>query len=132
MRDSIFRAVPTAAQAEELAATTVIKRLAPGAAGTRRLQQRYGAELVCVRYRESEDGTARYTTVELIVDRRPVVKAPAAAAEDLVRVKFGETALRNQVKEAGGRWDAELKLWRLPRPATRALKLENRVIKPIQ
>lgn len=127
MRDSIFRAVPTAAEAEELASSNVIKKLPPGAGGTRRLQQRYGRELVCVRYRESADGTTRFTTVELIVERRPLTPA-----EDLVRVEFGETALRDRVKAAGGRWDPKLKLWRLPHAATKALRLQSRVMKPVQ
>jgi hypothetical protein len=127
MRDSIFRGVPTPAQAEELAATTVLKRLPPGAGGTRRLQQRYGTELVCVRYRESADGSTRFTTVELVVERRP-----ATPAEDLVRIEFSETGLRDKVKAAGGRWDPKLKLWRLPSTATRALRLKNRIVKPAQ
>jgi hypothetical protein len=127
MRDSIFRGVATPEEAEELAASNVIKRLPPGAGGTRRLQQRYGRELVCVRYRESADGTTRYTTVELVVERRPL-----APPEDLVRIEFGETGLRNQVKAAGGRWDPKLKLWRLPRAATKALRLQSRVTKPVQ
>jgi hypothetical protein len=132
MRDSIFRSTPTAAEAAELATSTVIKRLAPGAAGTRRLQQRYGKELVCVRYRESADGSARFTTVEIVVERRAVQKRQPAKAEQLVRINFGESELREKVKAAGGRWDPKLKLWRLPSPAIQALRLKNRVVDPIQ
>jgi hypothetical protein len=107
-----FRTAQGVAEAAQPVSGNVIKRLAPGAPGARKLQDRYRDALACVRYRETADGSARFTSVELIVERRPM-----PPAEDLVRIEFGETALRNQVKEAGGRWDAKLKLWRLPRPA---------------
>lgn len=102
----------------------VIKRMAPGASGTRRLTERFGESLVCVRYRENAAQGLRYTTVEIIVDQRPF-----DTPEDLVRVAYAETALRHKIKDAGGRWDAELKLWRIPRSAVRALGLIGRVVK---
>lgn len=107
-------------------AGNVIKRLAPGAPGTRRLHERYRDALVCVRYREDPTLGRRYTTVELVVDQRPF-----AVKEDLVRIGFGERELREQAKAAGGRWDPQHKLWRLPRPATRALGLTKRVVKKV-
>ncbi len=107
-----------------MAAGGVIKRMAPGASGTRRLAERFGESLVCVRYRENPARGLRYTTVEIIVDQRPF-----DAPEDLVRVSYAETALRNKVKDAGGQWDRELKLWRLPRTAVRTLGLADRVVK---
>ena len=130
MRDSQFRSWPTDTEAAELATSLVTKRLAPGAAGTRRLQQRYGKDLVCVRYREAADGSARFTTVEVVIERRPAAKRQTEATEQLVRIGFAETDLRQKVKAAGGQWDAKLKLWRVPTPTVRALKLENRVEKP--
>ena len=107
-----------------MAAGCVIKRMAPGASGTRRLAERFGESLVCVRYRENPARGLRYTTVEIIVDQRPF-----NAPEDLVQVAYAETALRHKIKDAGGRWDRELKLWHLPRTAVRALGLAGRVIK---
>lgn len=105
-------------------AGTVVKKLMPGVPGTLRLSERYGSALVCVRYREDNQRQQRVTTVELIVDTRPV-----ATAEVFVRVAYEEAALRRKVREAGGQWDARRKLWRLPRPAVRTLKLANRVVK---
>lgn len=131
MQDSIFRSTPTAAEAAELATSKVIKRLQPGAGGTRRLQQRYGKELVCVRYRESADGDTRTTTVEIVIERRRNLQHTPAKAEQLVRINFGESELREKVKAAGGRWDPKLKLWRLPSPAVQALRLKSRVVEPI-
>jgi len=107
-----------------MAAGGVIKRMAPGASGTRRLAERFGESLVCVRYRENAAQGLRYTTVEIIVDQRHF-----NAPEDLVRVAYAETELRSKVKDAGGCWDSKLKLWRLPRSAVRTLGLADRVVK---
>ena len=52
--------------ANGMAAGCVIKRMAPGASGTRRLAERFGESLVCVRYRENAAQGLRYTTVEII------------------------------------------------------------------
>jgi len=87
-----------------------------------RLQARFGAALVCVRYREDASGR-RHTTVELVVDERQ-----SKPVFSLVRIDYRETALRQQAKTAGGVWDARKKLWRLPRIVVQRLKLEDRVV----
>lgn len=45
----------------------IVKKLAPQAAGAKRLAERFGDALVCVRYRVDAAAGRRYTTVELIV-----------------------------------------------------------------
>jgi len=102
---------------------TVIKKLASGAPGTRRLLARYGAVYRCVRYREDAAISRRYTTVELVGDERPG-KSPLS----LVRIGYRETALRQQVMAAGGKWDTGRKLWTLSRTAVRRLGLKDRVV----
>ncbi len=102
--------------------TRVTKKLGPGAAGTRSLAERYGDTLVCVRYREHEDGR-RFTAVELVADERR--REPATA---LVRIACGEAGLRRQAREAGGEWLPDRKLWRLPMATIRALGLKERVV----
>lgn len=42
--------------------------LKPGQRGTKRLSEKYGEQLVCVRYRYDDATKKRYKTVELIVD----------------------------------------------------------------
>lgn len=101
---------------------TVLKKLAPGAAGTKRLTTRFGNALVCVRYRDDPARGRRLTTVELIIEERPL---PGPLG---VRIGFEETALRSQARAAGGWWDPKRKCWLLPRAAVRKLKLENRVV----
>jgi hypothetical protein len=44
----------------------ITKKLAPGSNGTKRLLEKYGTALVCVRYRAN--GGTRFTTVEIVVD----------------------------------------------------------------
>ena len=114
------------APANGMATGIVTKRMMPGTAGTRRLAERFGGSLVCVRYRENPALGLRYTTVEIVVDQRPF-----NTPEDMVRVAYSETALRHKIKEAGGRWDAELKLWRLSRSSVRTLGLVDRVVKHV-
>ena len=101
----------------------VVKKLASGAAGTQRLLARYGEALVCVRYRQDESKNLRYTTVELVVEERP-----GKPATTTVRIGYQETALRQQVMAAGGTWDAQKKLWNLPRSAIRRLGLQDRSV----
>jgi hypothetical protein len=100
----------------------VLKKLAPGAAGTKRLAARFGNALVCVRYRDDPARGRRLTTVDLIVEERPL---PGPLA---VRIGYGETALRSQARAAGGWWDRQRKPWLLPRAAVRKLKLDDRVV----
>ena len=115
---------PTSARSSQSAAgAAVIKKLSAGAAGTQRLLARFGAALVCVRYREDAARNRRYTTVELVVDERP-----GKLSSSLVRIGYQETFLRQQVKAAGGVWDAQRKLWSLPKTAIRRLGLKDRVV----
>ncbi|NTU63229.1 MAG: hypothetical protein HGB05_07455 [Chloroflexi bacterium] len=99
-----------------------MKKLLPTSPGAKRLTERYGNALVCVRYREAAETGKRLTTVELIVAERPL---PARTG---VRIAYGETELRSRVKAAGGIWDAEHKVWRLPKSVIRKLQLEQRVV----
>lgn len=103
--------------------SVVLKKLAPSAPGARRHAERFGGALVCVRYREDAANGRRLTTVELIVDERPL-----PGGDQWVRIGYAEAELRARVKDAGGQWDTRRKLWRLPRAAVRKLKLAGRVV----
>jgi hypothetical protein len=46
-----------------------------------------------------------------------------------VTVAFGETELRQRVKQAGGKWDRERKVWLLPYGIARKLWLHGRIRK---
>ena len=108
--------------------------LRPGQKGTKRLVARYGEQLVRVRYRYDPQRNLRYTTVELIVDRIAWTPKPPRSGgleqPPLVRVKvfFREAQLRARVRDAGGRWLKERKLWELPLTAAKALGLGDRIV----
>lgn len=110
-----------------VAATKVVKKLGPQQGGALGWARRYGAALICVRYRLAEDGMRRYTTVELLVDEAPTAAARSHAIVG-VRIAFDEAELRDRVKSAGGRWDGARKLWRLPLAQAKALQLADRVV----
>jgi len=99
--------------------------LVPGANGTKKLVQRYGERLVCVRYRYDAERRRRIKTVELIEEESPWT--PAAALY-VVKIPYEETSLRTAVKSAGGRWNAERKAWLVTGTTVRRLQLETRVI----
>lgn len=121
--DRLDRAPTPGRSSQGAAGAAVVKKLSSGAAGTQRLLARFGAALVCVRYRQDVARNQRYTTVELVVDERP-----GKPLSSLVRIGYQETSLRQQVKAAGGVWDAQQKLWSLPRAAIRRLGLKDRVV----
>jgi len=71
-----------------------------------------------VRYRYDAQQRKRFKTVELIVSEREWdPPAPRFAADAMVgvRVGFAEVEVREQVKQAGGRWNRSRKVWELRR-----------------
>lgn len=104
----------------------VVKTLAPGRPGTRRWQQRYGPALVCVRYRIDDTARQRLTTVELVVERAPLLAALPVA----VRIAAQERELQRAVRAAGGRWDPRVQRWFLPMGEVRRLGLDDRIAAP--
>ncbi|HXH09379.1 MAG TPA: hypothetical protein VNP04_06410, partial [Alphaproteobacteria bacterium] len=73
----------------------------------------------------------RFKTVELIVAEREWEPPPPRFAADTmvgVRVGFAEVAMRDQVKQAGGKWNPSRKVWELRYDQVVALKLESRIV----
>jgi hypothetical protein len=93
----------------------VHKHLKPGENGTRRLVERFGDTLLCVRYRYDAIRDVRIKTAEIIVDERPGRGGPRIQGTDwvLVQVPYSMKALRDRLKGAGGKWDPVQKLWRV-------------------
>ena len=106
--------------------------LRPGQNGTKKLAEKYGHRLLAVRYRYDPEGHVRYKTVEIIEEVLPWTGSfPSGRARDalvFVRVCYEETALREQVKAAGGIWKPERKLWKVPLPVVYSLGLEERIV----
>lgn len=112
----------------------VIKKIKPGAAGSKRYLFEYEESLVCVRYRYDPDRNERLTTVEIIVDRAPVKQKnpeptpPPPAPIALIRLDWTDPYPRKKILEAGGSWIMTLKLWKLGYDQVVALGLEDRVV----
>ena len=88
--------------------------LKPGQRGTKRLTEKYGENLLCVRFRYDAVSKQRLKTVELVIERADWEPPPEKfAADTLVAVKIEgyETDLRMLIKDAGGRWKPDKKLW---------------------
>lgn len=101
--------------------------LLPGANGTKRLQERYGERLVCVRYRYDAERGRRVKTVELIEEEAPWTPPIDDGGVYLLKIDYGETELREQLKRAGARWDAVQRMWKTTGDVIRRLRLAHRV-----
>jgi hypothetical protein len=107
------------------ASLRVTKKLSPDSRGALKLSRQYGDALVCVRHRSDDRGDYRYTTVELLVEKTPI--RPRSDTLVTIRIAPDEKSLQSLVKAAGGKWDFNLRLWRLPRRVVGLLRLTDRI-----
>lgn len=106
--------------------------LLPSDRGARQRYEQYGDQLVCVRYRYDEQRQKRVKTVELIIkeyDWKPQGIIQPGDAVVQIRVAPAELAIRQQVKQAGGIWKPQLRVWELSHNRVIALGLEGRIVK---
>jgi hypothetical protein len=88
--------------------------LKAGQPGTKRLVEKYGDSLLCVRFKYDAKSRQRLKTVELIVERTEWTPPPPRYAADTIvplRIKAADIPMRQQAKAAGGRWNPEKRLW---------------------
>jgi hypothetical protein len=107
------------------------RKLKPGEPGTIKLLAEYGEKLVCVRYRYDAENKRRIKTVELVIEERPWEANPQKIPSNKImrlRITYGEFALREQVKAAGGKWNLQKQVWELPYQAVLKLGLAGRII----
>ena len=101
--------------------------LKPGQKGTKALQAEYGDRLVCVRYKYDASRRKRYKTVELVVEARDWMPN---GSKVWVKVAWGEAAIGRAIRNAGGVWNQDKKLWKLTFKEAVALGLADRVVSP--
>lgn len=115
----------------------VVKTLKPGRNGTKRLVDIYGDSLVAVRYRLDREKQLSYTTVELIIEHKPIpTPAVNTTAYRLhqerqrvaVRIRYAETELQGLVRKAGGKWDREKRVWLVSYGDAIRLGLKERIV----
>ena len=105
--------------------------LKPGQNGTKKLLDIYGGKLVAVRYRYDAERRLRFKTVEIVVEQQPWIpslpssRSPAELV--FVHVRYDEVELRVAVRQAGGKWDPERKLWQLRLGTVYELGLDQRI-----
>lgn len=102
--------------------------LKPGQKGTKRLVEQYGDALICVRYRYDAKTNKQYKTAEIIVSESEWTPPPAKYPDSaLVPLKIGikETALQEQVRAVGGRWNKQQQVWLVPFGCIAGTKLEK-------
>ena len=105
--------------------------LKPGQKGTKQLLAQYGDRLLCVRYRYDAQRKKRFKTVELVVAERDwQPPRPRFLPDQIValRVAFADVAVRKLVKQAGGTWNPDRKVWQLRYDRVAALGLESRIV----
>lgn len=103
--------------------------LKPGQYGTKRLVERYGKALLCVRYRYDSVRGVKLKTVEIVVEERPREISFHLRDDDLVPVvvAFEETDFRERLRRMRARWDPAAKLWMAPYRLIRGTELEERI-----
>lgn len=105
--------------------------LKPGQKGTKQLLAQYGDRLICVRYRYDAQRKKRFKTVELLVAERDwEPPRPRFTDNQIVwlRVAFADEAARQRVKQAGGTWNPDRRLWQLRYDRAIALGLGSRIV----
>ncbi len=105
--------------------------LQPEQHGAKQLHAQYGDRLVCVRYRYDEQRHKRYKTVELIVEEKEWRPGEAQWGDErvvAVQIAAAEVELRGRIKQAGGRWDGQRRVWELAHAQVVALGLVKRVV----
>ena len=105
--------------------------LQPGQPGTKKLLQRYGDNLICVRYRYDDEKMMMFKTIEIIIDNKPwqtdTKKIPKNKIMS-IRIAIDEIESRSKVKAAGGKWDPKRQVWQLPYEKVTELGLSDRIV----
>ena len=90
--------------------------LKPGQPGTKRLVEKYGDALLCVRFKYDAESRQRLKTVELIVEKTdgPLLRRGTLSTHLFPYASRSLTCrcgYKLQAKAAGGRWNPEKQLW---------------------
>ena len=84
-----------------------------------------------MRYRYDAQRKKRFKTVELLVAERDWEPPRPRFAHDQIvglRVAFADVAVRDRVKQAGGTWNPERRVWQLRYDRVVALGLHSRIV----
>ena len=106
------------------------RKVSLGQNSIRALLDKYGEQLICVRYRYDEERQIRHKTVELIAETIAWIPQPEKIRSDAlvgVKVELEEVKLQKQIRQAGGKWNRQLRLWEIRYDQVVALDLQARI-----
>jgi hypothetical protein len=100
-----------------------------GKRGTKKYLEKYGSHLIYVRYYYDVKRLRRITTVELIIEEKKWVPAKIRP-EKIVQVKvdWGEKEIAMKIKNQGGLWNKERRVWEIPFGKIKELGLQDRMV----
>lgn len=91
------------------------RKVSLGQNSIRALLDKYGEQLICVRYRYDEERQIRHKTVELIAETIAWIPQPEKIRSDAlvgVKVELEEVKLQKQIRQADGKWNRQPRLWK--------------------
>jgi hypothetical protein len=108
------------------------KKILPGQPGTKKLVEKYGKNLICVRYKYDDKQNTMIKTVELLeevhnIRRKKNWISPNKKVK--LKIDFNEKYLQKLIKQAGGRWNSKNRVWELNFKEVNELGLKNRIVK---
>lgn len=103
----------------------VAKKINSSQRGAIKLARIHGKSLLCVRYRESTDGTERLTTIELVIERTVIQKRDDPIVS--FKIKAEETDLRSLAQSKGAKYDYKNFMWRMLRSEVIRMGLKGRI-----
>ena len=110
----------------------VTKRtVVPGQPGTKKWIEKFGNNLICVRYKYDTDKGKKIVTVELVVDEKDWQPDGQYIPKNKlfsIRIAYGEKELGQKVRAFGGKWNRKQKIWRVRWEVIQRLGLENRIV----
>jgi hypothetical protein len=109
---------------------TTEKIIKPHQPGTKKWVEKYGEDLICIRYRYDKTNNRKLKTVEIIVEQKIYKKkAHGIPLNKLIPVKvdINDENLRRLVKCAGGKWYQKERVWKLSYKEILKLGIEDRI-----
>ncbi len=115
----------------------VVRTIAPGKRGSIRFLKEWGDQLVNVRYRKDLENKQMLTTIEIVVAKRPILtpqKSPNNFYQNCfqefvaIKIYYKEIDYRTRVKQAGGVWSQQMKMWVIKKEIVERLGLLERIV----
>lgn len=110
---------------------TTKRTVLAGQPGTKKWIDKYGKDLICVRYKYDAAKQKKFKTVELIAEERSYTTKKDKIHNNkivAIRVSYSETDLQRTVKSFGGKWNRDKKVWELAYKYVVELGLSDRLI----